>query len=101
MVIHKSSPGVYLIRVAKTCAHGARVAVVPASAATIVRTAKAADGRPVVIAVRPNSLPARFTIRTTSDTGVQNTVRVAQLPFPFKVVHHRPHQSSTASPHAA
>jgi len=56
------------VRVSDSCAHGAKVTIRPATAFSITRTVRAADGRDVLVVLRPNAEPVATL--TASRSGV-------------------------------
>jgi hypothetical protein len=53
------------VRVSETCDSGATVTWTPADQATLVGQAKAKDGRPVAVALRPATSHAKFRLKAT------------------------------------
>jgi hypothetical protein len=67
--------GLLYIRVSDDCAHGARVTWTPATAATLVKQARAKDGLPAAVVLRPATPTAAFTL-----SAERNGAVVAQVP---------------------
>jgi hypothetical protein len=66
---------VLYVRVSDDCAHGARVTWDPRKAATLVKEARAKDGLPAAVVLRPATPTAAFTLSAERDGTV-----VAHLP---------------------
>lgn len=68
--------GVLYIRVARGCAHGAHVHWTPPGAARLVRAARAADGLPVVVILKPRTPHSVFRVTATRDGQTVASIKV-------------------------
>ena len=67
---------VLYIRVARGCAHGSHVSWTPSSAAHLVRAARAADGLPVVVVLKPRTPHSVFRVIATRDGRTVASIQV-------------------------
>lgn len=75
VTIGTGSVGAYVyVRVAAGCEHGAAVTVDPSAAASVVRTATAADGKPAAVVLNP--LRTEFDVHLLRADGSRSTVHV-------------------------
>lgn len=74
-VTRTSIRGNLYLKVTDDCAHGVKVAVNPSEAGTILRTAKAEDGRAAGVVIQP--VEREFDVDLTKSDGTVTAVRVS------------------------
>ena len=70
---------VLVFRVARGCTHGSQVKWVPASAAHLVKSARAKDGATVAVVLRPSVPSAKFRLTATENGKVVASATVHLL----------------------